>query len=184
MIPYTAIKPGSINRLINHGPLVLVATTSSEGVGNIAPIAWNCPVQKDPPTLLIVLGKRHKTTENIKATNEFVVVVPHSSQLELVGAAGAASGHTVNKPQSIGYATRSGKDIQAPIPDGCVAWLECRCREMVTLDHVEVVIGNVVQAFAQAAAFSERLDVEQAPAKTLHHLGGKDFMIPGPVLHL
>jgi len=184
MTCYKPVPAGSINRLINHGPLVLVATHSADGVGNLAPVAWNCPAQKDPPTLVLALGKKHKTTENIEATKEFVVVVPHSSQLILVGAAGSLSGHDSSKQAVLNFPRVSENKIQAPIPDGCVAWLECKLAQTVVLESVVLVIGTVTAGFAQEQAFSDRLMVEDPAAKTLHHLGGKDFMTPGTILHL
>jgi len=84
MKSYVEIGLESAMLLINHGPVVLVSTKDEKGGYDIAPVAWNCPLGKNPPRLLIVVGKRHRTCENITAAGEFIICVPHVSQAEMV----------------------------------------------------------------------------------------------------
>ncbi len=85
------------HRLINHGPVVLLSTKNADGTYDIAPIAWNCPASKAPPKLLVVVGRTHRTWENVERTGQFIVVVPHRSQRNLVMETASVSGRDANK---------------------------------------------------------------------------------------
>ena len=63
---YKDIAINKAYRLINHGPLVLVCTHSKDGQADIAPVAWNCPVECEPTRILLAMAKEHKTVKNIK----------------------------------------------------------------------------------------------------------------------
>jgi len=168
----------SSHRLINHGPTILVSTRDEKGTFNIAPIAWNCPVGKNPPTLLTVIGKRHKTSENIKKSQEFIVCVPHKSQTEMVIKTGKISGYEVDKFTKFKIISFCAEKVKALVPSNCVGYSECKVNKVVELDKVSIFIAVVVQAWANQGTFKERLLVENKEAKTIHHLGGNLFSIP------
>ena len=65
------------------------------------------------------------------------------------------------------------------MPAGCVGYLECELYERVTVEAVEVLIGRVLRAAVDEEAFEERLLVERQAGKTLGHLGGATFCVPG-----
>jgi flavin reductase (DIM6/NTAB) family NADH-FMN oxidoreductase RutF len=85
------------HRLINHGPVVLLSTKNADGTYDIAPIAWSCPASEAPPKLLVVVGRTHRTWENVERTGQFIVVVPHRSQRNLVMETASVSGRDANK---------------------------------------------------------------------------------------
>jgi flavin reductase (DIM6/NTAB) family NADH-FMN oxidoreductase RutF len=179
MNEFIQIPTDAAHRLINHGPTVLVSTRDEEGSFNLAPIAWNCPVGKDPPTLLIVVGKGHKTNENIEKTGEFIVCVPHRDQTELVVKTGKISGYEVDKFSQFSIDAQPGEKVNALVPVDSVGYSECRVKKVVELDKVNIVIASVEQAWAKKGTFKERLLIEKEEAKTIHHLGGHLFSVPG-----
>lgn len=176
---YMKIPIDASHRLINHGPTVVVSTRDENGKYNLAPIAWNTPVGKNPPTLLIVVGKSHKTNDNIKKTGEFIVCVPHKNQTEIVLTTGKISGHEIDKFRKYSIESLRGEKVNALIPVDCVGFSECKVKKVVELEKVNIFIATVVQAQAKKGIFTERLLVEQEEAKTIHHLGGHLFSIPG-----
>jgi len=175
---FIKIPIDSSHRLINHGPTVVVSTRDEKGMYNLAPIAWNSPVGKNPPTLLIVVGKSHKTNDNIKKTGEFIVCVPHKNQTEMVLKTGKISGHETDKFRKYSIKSFRGEKINALIPVDCVGFSECTVKKIVELEKVNIFIANVVQARAKKGVFRDRLLVEKEEAKTLHHLGGHLFSVP------
>jgi len=175
---YQEIPKDSSHRLINHGPVVWVSTRDNKGAYDIAPIAWGCPVRKDPPKLAVVVGNRHKTHENIKATGEFIVCVPHATQIELVKKTGSKSGMDLNKFEAFGIRAFQGKKVDALIPEGCIGYLECRVYSSVEVEKVEMFIGEVLSANVNPEAYSGRLLTEKEEGKTLHHLGERIFAVP------
>jgi len=179
MYEYLQIPVDSAHRLINHGPTVLVSTRDEKGNYNLAPIAWNCPVGKNPSTLLIVVGKGHKTSENIEKTGEFIVCVPHRDQTELVVKTGKISGHEIDKFSEFCIDAIPAEKVDALVPVDCVGYSECRVKKVVELEKVNIFIASVEQARVKKGVFKERLLVENEEAKTIHHLGGHLFSVPG-----
>lgn len=175
---YTDIPVESAHRLINHGPVVLVSTRDENGKYDIAPIAWTSPVHKTPPRLLVVIGKRHKTYENIKATGEFIVCVPHKSQVDMVKKTGSVSGKESDKFEDMNIEAFSGKKVDAKVPVDSVGYIECKVVNGLEIGLVEIVVGEPVTAAADKEAYNERLFTEKKAGKTLHHLGGRIFAVP------
>ena len=164
-------------KLINHGPLMLVLTSSKSGKYNIAPVAWNCPAECDPTRVLIVLDKKHKTYKNIAETGEFAVCVPVAGQLELVEKTGSVSGTDVDKYKKFKIDAVPGTIVKVRIPAGCVGYIECRVYKLIDEGETGIVIGEAVKAFADEDAYNNMLTGKSRAGKTLHHFGGNDFGI-------
>jgi len=175
---FKEIPVSTAHRMINHGAVVLVSTRDEKGVYNIAPIAWTSPVSKDPAQILVVIGKRHKTFQNLEATGEMIVCVPHSSDADMVLRAGSVSGKEENKFETLGIEAFPGNKIDSLIPADSVGYMECRARKTVEMDKVHIYISDVVYAAVDESAFEERLLTEKEAGKTLHHLGSHVFCIP------
>lgn len=178
MKSYVEIGLESAMLLINHGPVVLVSTKDEKGGYDIAPVAWNCPLGKNPPRLLIVVGKRHRTCENITAAGEFIICVPHVSQAEMVRETGSVSGREIDKFDSMNIEAFAGSSVDAMIPEGCVGYLECKVEKVIDGGHVDIVAAEVLRAVVDKEAFDGRLLVEKEAGKTIHHLGDKIFAVP------
>jgi len=177
-MPYIEIEQKSWNRLINHGPTVLVATRSKDHQYNIAPIAWNCPVQKNPARVLAVIGHSHKTYTNIMETGEFVICVPHGDQAKLVLQTGKSKGEEINKFTAFSISYFMAEHLDLRIPEGCLGYLECKLSTRLPLEKVDIMVGEVLTAKVNRACFNERMLTEKTEAKSLHHLGGNTFSIP------
>jgi len=178
MKSYIEIPAKSATRLINHGPAVLVSSRDSNGVYDIAPIAWNSPVHKEPPRLLVVVGTRHKTFDNISASGEFIVCVPHISQVDMVRKAGSVSGKDVDKFSQLDTETFAGKKVDALVPAECVGYIECKVNDCIESGLVGIIIADILAAGADKQAFDDRLLTERQAGKTIHHLGGALFTVP------
>mgnify|MGYP006287458209 CR=1 FL=1 len=178
MKDYVDVPVESAHRMINHGPVVLVSTCDEGGKYNIAPIAWSSPVHKTPPRLLVVIGTRHKTYDNIKASKEFIVCVPHASQVNMVQKTGSVSGKEADKFEDMNIEAFTGKKVNAKVPQGCIGYLECRVVDSLEVGLVEIFVGEPVAAAADKEAFDERLHTEKEAGKTLHHLGNRIFAVP------
>jgi flavin reductase (DIM6/NTAB) family NADH-FMN oxidoreductase RutF len=172
-------------RLIGHGPVVWVSTCSEPGKYDIAPIAWNCPVKKAPPRILVGIGQRHLTFENIKSQKEFIVCVPVLAQAQLVRATGSVSGNDVDKFAELKIDFREGKQVNARIPVGCLGYMECRVEEIHQVETLSLVVGEVLCAGVNPDAFEDnRLLVDRPSGKTLHHLGKHVFAYPSDEIDL
>ncbi len=169
-------------RLVNHGPVVLVSSRSPGGRYDIAPVAWNCPVGKSPPRILIAVGRSHATFENISSRGEFAVSVPCLGQEKLVRETGSVSGRDSDKFSEMNIEYTAGEKTDTRIPLGCSGYIECSLSETFETGKVALFIGDALAAAADPEAFSERIRPESEKGRTLHHLGGKVFALPSEKL--
>ncbi len=172
---YITLPLKNAYRLLNAGSLVVVSTSDGQNY-NLAPIAWNCPVEYDPVTqVLIVVSRQHKTHDNIIKNQKFTLIIPHVSQKELVVALGSVSGHDINKFNEMEIPVFYSESMGYPVLKGAVGYIDCNLIKELVHGDVSVFIGEAVYAGALEAAFDKRLLCEKPEGKTLHHLGNKIF---------
>lgn len=178
MTDYRTFDITTAYRLINTGPVVLISTRSKDGRYDIAPVAWSCPVRKEPTRILVGVGQRHQTYMNIMKTKQFGVCIPHATQADMVRRTGSVSGADIDKFAEFSIASFQAQKIDCRIPQGCIGYCECTLYESMNLDSLGLLIGECLYAGVNPESFDERLLSEKQAGKTLHHLGGKAFMIP------
>jgi len=168
------------NRLINHGPTILVSSRHGEK-SNIMTAAWAMPVSHKPPMVAVAIGPSRCSHDLIIAGGEFVVNVPGADLLDAVWCCGTIHGHKVDKFNHCNLHQVQGKHVQAPLIAECIGAIECKLREHPTVGDHTIMIGEVLAAWAKPDLFDERLQVEKPGARTLHHLGGREFCLPGEI---
>jgi len=174
-------------RLLNHGPTVLVTTTYGEQ-RNIMAAAWNMPLDFEPPKIAIVIDKKTYTRELIEASGSFAINVPCRAQAEMVVKVGASSGRELlgkqpdSKFAAFDLSTFAASKIDAPLLEGCVAWLECK---LIPEPHIQntydLFLAEVVAAHADERVFSDshwHFDGHDE-LRTIHHVAGGNFMAIG-----
>jgi flavin reductase (DIM6/NTAB) family NADH-FMN oxidoreductase RutF len=167
------VPPGKAYELLNTGGLVLVCTVGADGVRDLAPIAWSCPLDYEPTSrVMIVLDPGHKTSENIDARGSFVLALPSYSQRGLVEQTGSVSGREGDKYGRFGIAAFPVGEVGALVPEGAAGYLECRVIDSRRIGSVVVYSGEVVSAAA----------VEDAWRWRLHYAGGETYYKPGPAV--
>jgi flavin reductase (DIM6/NTAB) family NADH-FMN oxidoreductase RutF len=174
-------------RLLNHGPTVLVSTAHGTQ-RNVMAAAWNMPLDFDPPKVAIVIDKNTYTSELIKASGHFAINVPCRAQAELVVKVGSSSGRELlgkdhdNKFVAFDLPTFPASKIEAPLLEGCVAWLECTViPEPHTRDAYDLYLAEVIAAHADERVFSDgRWHFEgHDELRTIHHIAGGNFFAIG-----
>lgn len=167
------------NRLISHGPVVLV--TCGKLQHNVITIAWITPVSHNPPLLAISVGKKRYSRELIDRTGEFVINVPSTELLESVWICGTRSGRDADKFAETGLTKVASKNVSPPLIAECIAWLECGARKRIELgDHI-LFVGEILSASVRADVFNHFYHLKPH-SQTLHHLGGSNFAIPGRIV--
>lgn len=177
---YIEIKKDKIYRLINTCPLLLIATVSKQKKYNVAPIAWVCPAELEPPRILICIDKGHVTFKNIKATGAFAAGIPDVNQIDIVKKTGGVSGKKVDKFEKFKISSFFSKKLKIKIPDKVIGYLECKIKKIISVENTAIVIGDIIYAAARYNAFDgEHLRAETKYAKALHHLGKNKFITYG-----
>jgi flavin reductase (DIM6/NTAB) family NADH-FMN oxidoreductase RutF len=169
------------NRLINHGPTILVSSLY-KGRPNVCPVAWNMPVDFDPPKVACVIGEDNYSFECVRRTKEFVINVPTKKILKKVIQCGSTSGEDTDKFRAFGLRPMASSRVKAPLIKECIAHLECKLLDTAMADKYNIFLGKVVAAWVEKGFFKDmRLLVEKEGAKTIHHLGARYFTFPSRV---
>jgi flavin reductase (DIM6/NTAB) family NADH-FMN oxidoreductase RutF len=177
-------------RLLNHGPTVLVSAAHEDRRGIMA-AAWNMALDFAPPKIAVVLDKSSYTRELIEASGSFGINVPCRAQAAAVLAVGQHSGREFLQAEGVqdkfaqyGLDTAPASRIEAPLLEGCVAWLECKLiPEPHNQQRYDLFIGEVVAAWADSRVFSEGhwtySEASDPALRTLHYVTGGHFFAIG-----
>ncbi|MFC1501226.1 flavin reductase family protein [Elusimicrobiota bacterium] len=163
-------------RLINHGPCVMVTTGNDEKL-NVAPIAWNMPLNDEPPMLAIAIAESHYTAELIQKTGSFAVNIPDQDMLPAVMIAGKSKGRKEDKFKKANLKLEKGIKIETPHLKDAAGFIECKLKEKHVYDGVILFIAEVVYAGVKEDLFDEYWITEKA--KVVHHLGNGYFASMG-----
>lgn len=171
-------------RLLNHGPTVLISSAHN-GERNIMAAAWVCALDFTPPKITAVIDKKTHTRALIEASGSFAINIPCVAQIELVKRVGSCSGRDFadsDKFKEFNLPTFTAQQIEAPLLEGCVAWLECKIiPEPHNQNTYDLFIAEVVAAYADERVFSDgRWHFEgHDELRTLHHVAGGAFFASG-----
>ncbi|WKB54023.1 flavin reductase family protein [Eleftheria terrae] len=176
-------------RLLNHGPTVLVSS-AHRGRRNVMAAAWSMPLDFQPPKVAVVIDKSTYTRELVEASGSFALNLPCRAQARPALAAGNQSGRELaaqaagDKFQELGLRTFAASQVEAPLIEGCVGWLECRVLpEPHNQQAYDLFIGEVVAAWADDRVFANGhwlYDQQTDPAlRTLHYVAGGAFFTIG-----
>ena len=172
-------------RLMNHGPTVLVSAAHG-GRRNLMAAAWAMPLDFDPPKVAVVLDKSTFTRRLIEGSGEFALNLPCRAQADMAYTVGSCGGEALDKFEAFDIGSFAGQATQAPLVEGCVAWLECRLLpEPHTEEAYDTCFGEVVAAAADERVFSQgrwSLRGDNAPLHTIHHLGAGNFVSVGSIV--
>lgn len=170
-------------RLLNHGPTTLI-TSSHNGKRNIMAAAWACALDFDPPKVTVVIDKNTYTRTLMEAEGTFAINLPCVAQIDMVKQVGSYSGRdmTTDKFAQFNIPTFAAQQINAPLVEGCVAWLECKIiPEPHNQNTYDLFIAEVIAAHADERVFSDgRWHFEGYDnLRTIHHVAGGAFFATG-----
>jgi len=160
-------------RLLHPRHTVLVSCADKDGKANIITLAWSMPVSINPPVVAISVAPKRYSHQLIEKTKEFVVNVPTMDIVRETLFCGRRSGKTYDKFKETGLTPLPAKMIQTPIIKECVAHLECRLQQQITIGDHTLFIGRVLTAYADDGVFDEKFDLKKV--KPVYHMGGDDF---------
>jgi flavin reductase (DIM6/NTAB) family NADH-FMN oxidoreductase RutF len=170
------------NRLLNHGPLVLVSCTIDDDRPNCLPIAWVMPVRHEPATVALVIGKGNYSFAWIVRNKSFVINIPPVTIMDKVLRCGGISGSDIDKFKEIGFTALKADSTKAPLIEECIGHLECQVLEEKSLiEKYNLFLAKVQVAWVEKEAFEELWKLEKDEYRTYHHLGGNIFVVDGEV---
>lgn len=166
--------------LLNHGPVTLVSSAFN-GRQNVMAASWAMPLDFDPPKVAVVVDSSSFTRQLIEGSGEFVLSIPTKAIADKVLAVGSQSGRDMDKFAAYSVGTAPATLVDAPLIDGCVAWLECKViPEAHNQQRYDLFIAEVVAASADTNVFKNgRWSFTTDEARTIHYLAGGSFFATG-----
>lgn len=168
------------HRLLAPRPVCLL-TTRYKGKVNVMTLAWVSPVSLEPPLVLLAIHPSTYTHDLLKRSEEAVLNIPGRPLAEQVLACGTLSGKDVDKVQRTGLTLDTGRRVEAPWIEECLAHLEGVVVETFRPGDHTLFVLEIVGAWAEEEAFQEVwvLPQENEELCPLIHLGGKRFALLG-----
>jgi len=168
-------------RLLNPGPVAIV-TTSWRAMANAAPIAWTAPLSIAPPLVGCVIHPHRHTSDMIRFSQEFAINIPGPDLLKQTAFLGSQSGLNVNKLESAGLELFSAQRIDAPLIEGCLAWIECGLQDVIPMGDHTLFVGKVVRVQALDEAYAQVWKLEERRYSPLTFIGGTKYAVVGDPL--
>ena len=134
------------NRHFWPWPLVLVSCVDAAGKPNIITIGASSVCSAHPLVIGVAMGVRQYSYELIKATGDFGVNIPDTSQLYGSDYCGSVSGRRTNKFEDLGWTPQPAVKIASPLIAECPLSLECKVVEVAHLGSHDWVMGEAVAA--------------------------------------
>lgn len=163
----------SAYRLLHPRHVVLVSCIDGAGKANIITLAWSMPVSISPPLVAMSIAPKRYSHQLIEETKEFVVNVPTMDIVKETLFCGRRSGRIYDKFKEARLTPLPAKMVQPPIVKECVAHLECKLHQQITVGDHTLFIGRVLTAYADDGVFDEKFDLKKV--KPIYHMGGDDF---------
>ena len=165
-------------RLLHPRLVVLVSCIDKAGKANVITLAWSMPVSIDPPIVVMSIAPKRYSHELIEETKEFVINIPTMDIVQETLFCGRRSGRRYDKFKETLLTTLPAKMVKPPIIKECVAHLECRVEEQITVGDHTLFIGRVLTAYTDKGVFDEKFDVKKV--KLIYHMGRDDFVTLAP----
>lgn len=158
--------------LLEAGCVVLVTTGSLERP-NVMTFSWQTPIHAKEPTLtLLAIGRDRHTYTLLKENPELVINIPGAELVEAVERIGSMTGKGRDKLRENGLSAVAARSVRPPLVRECLAHLECRVRQFISVETIDLLVCEVIRVQAESEAFRGTWIPERA--RTLHHLcGGK-----------
>lgn len=173
--------PTDARRMLNPGPVAIV-TTAWRGMANAAPIAWCAPLSMAPPLVGIVVHPHRHTSDMIRFSEAFALNIPGPALLKQTAFLGSLTGLNNNKLEASGLATFSPLAIDAPLIEGCLAWIECTLQDVIRIGDHSLFVGSVAKVQADDEAYAQEWLLRDRRFSPLTFIGGKRYAVIGEPL--
>ncbi|MCO5200091.1 MAG: flavin reductase family protein [Chloroflexi bacterium] len=165
-------------RILNPGPVAIV-TTSWRGITNAAPIAWLAPLSMEPPLVGCVIHPHRHTADMIRFSEAFAINIPGPALLKHTAFFGSQTGLNTNKIEASGLEVFNPLAIDAPLLEGCLAWIECTVQDVIRTGDHTLFVGNVVKVQADDEAYAQQWLLNDREHSPLTFIGGTRYAVIG-----
>lgn len=146
---------------------------------NAAPIAWTAPLSMEPPFIGCVIHPHRHTADMIRFSEEFAINIPGPSLVKQTAFLGSQTGLNTNKLEASGLELFNGQRIEAPLIEGCLAWIECGLQDVIQIGDHTLFVGKVVRVQALDEAYAQRWLLKERRYSPLTYIGGTTYAVVG-----
>ena len=140
-------------------PVLMVAAYDENEKVNVMNAAWGQICDEDK--IILFIGEGKKTWLNIKASKAFTVALADEAHLDVADFFGIASGNKMDdKFERTGYHAVKSDKVNAPIIEEFPVVMECELLEFLHTDHVDGIVGKIVNVKAEESVLSDNGKVE------------------------
>jgi flavin reductase (DIM6/NTAB) family NADH-FMN oxidoreductase RutF len=170
------LEPADALRLLNGGPVVLV-TTRWRDETDVMPAIYYTQLSRTPPLIGVAVHPARHTHDMIRFSEQFALNFPARDLMNHTQYFGMVSGEDVGKLELSKLATIRAQKIDAPLIDGCLAWIECGVEDTYRIGDHTLFVGRVLVVQAEAAAFDETWLLDDPQYSPLHYLGADRYAV-------
>ncbi len=147
-------------------PVLMVAAYDENEKVNVMNVAWGQICDEDK--IILFIGEGKKTWLNIKQSKAFTVALADEAHMDVADFFGIASGNRIDdKFERTGYHAVKSDKVHAPIIEEFPVVMECELLEFLHSDHVDGIVGRIVNVKAEEAVLSDDGKVDPAKLRAL-----------------
>jgi len=172
------LEPQDALRLLNGGPVALVTTRYRKDT-DVMPAVWLTQLSRTPPLIGLAVNPARHSHDMIRYSEQFALNFPGRDMMNHAHYFGAVSGRDVSKLELAKLGTFRGSKVDAPLIEGCVAWIECGVDDSFRFGDHTLFIGRVLAVQVEPEAFDETWTLGDPEYRPLHYLGGDQYATLG-----
>lgn len=180
-MPRRLYDPADARRILNPGPVAIV-TASWRGKPNATPIAWTTSLSMEPPLVGITIHPSRHIADMIRFSDGFALNIPGPALLKQVAFLGSLSGRDTDKMDAARLETFPSLRIDAPLIEGCLAWIECELQDVLRLGDHNFFVGQVFKVQALEEAYATFWTLAERDLSPLTYLGSDRYAVVGDPL--
>jgi flavin reductase (DIM6/NTAB) family NADH-FMN oxidoreductase RutF len=183
----TNTSAGGFYRLLTSSivprPIAWVSSRSAAGVHNLAPFSFFTVSSTDPPIVqFTTVGGFKHSSDNVRATGEFVINVATEPMLDHVNATSAGFAEDVNEFEAVGVASEPAAVVDClRVRDSPVS-IECVLHQIIEVGNSQVVMGRVVAISVAADVAAADGHPDFTKLAPVARLGRTEWALPGEVV--
>jgi flavin reductase (DIM6/NTAB) family NADH-FMN oxidoreductase RutF len=150
--------------IISPRPIAWILTKNASGVTNIAPYSFFSGINTRPPMLMVSIGmhegeKKH-TALNLLSSKECVIHIVDQTHLEKLNNSGRTFKEDESEVDILGLETEASSFVSVPKLKDCLAAIECRVHQVISLPTNDAFILEVLMLHIQDHALKDgQIDV-------------------------
>jgi flavin reductase (DIM6/NTAB) family NADH-FMN oxidoreductase RutF len=136
-------------------PIAWVATTSADGIDNLAPHSFFTIASVAPPVVQFTSVGTKDTLRNVRATGAFTINLAPEAEFERINATGTDYPHGHSEFDAVGLTREPSRAVRPPrVAESPVA-IECVLHHTVGFGTSTVVFGRVVHLAVASATLAD-----------------------------